>query len=154
MNDLLLKVKQNTNALILLCLNMIVAFYVFTVGYRRAFNPAFPPDGSNSMLLACIFELVTSGLLFFYLVMVFLPKHRISSLIFDSLLVVMQLAILLEIALLLYGIPFRQDMAFLICSLALITLIDRIFDIIVLGIATKKIKQTTVIELPGPDLNV
>ena len=151
MTDLLHKIKQNISVPILLCLNLIIAFNVFIGNGYIALNPS-PPHGGSSMFLACILELVTSGLLFIYLVSIFLPKHRTSALIFDSFLVVMQLAILIEIALL-YSIHFQQ-VTLLVCSLALLTLFDRIFDIIVLGIASTKKKQMTVIEIPGSDSNV
>lgn len=152
MTDLLYKIKHNISVPILLFLNLIIAFYVVLNNGYIALNPVYP-GGSNSMLLAWVLELVTSGLLFIYLVMIFLPKHRISSLIFDSLLVATQLAILIGVTLL-DGNPFLQSATFLVCSLALVTLIDRIFDIIVLGIASREKKEITVIELPGSDSNV
>ncbi len=131
---------------------MIIAFYVVINGGGGgyiALNPV-PIGGSNLMFLFWILELVTSGLLFIYLVMIFLPKHRISSLIFDSLLVVIQLAILIEV-IIFFGFPFLNHVTFLVCSLALLTLIDRIFDMIVLSMASSEKKQIAIIELPGSD---
>lgn len=148
MNDLMLKIKHNLNVPILLCLNLIIAFYKYA-GYT-ALNPAIP-GGTYSMFLACILELFTSVLLFIYLVIIFSPTHRISYLIIDSLLVAIQLTILIEIALL-YGI--LQFETFLVCSLAAITFIDRIFDLVVLGKTSRKKKQIIAMELSGSDSNV
>ena len=152
MTDIFYKIKHNINVPILLCLNLIMAFYIFMGSEYVALNPV-APGGSNSMFLACILEMTTSGLLFISLIMLFLPQNRTSYLIFDSFLVAIQLAILIEI-IILNGIPFIVSTAFLVCLLALITLIDRIFDIIVLGIALRKEKQIITIEILGSDSTV
>ncbi|MHA1504289.1 MAG: hypothetical protein ACTSPT_03760 [Candidatus Heimdallarchaeota archaeon] len=158
MSNLLQTIKENFNGMILLGLNLFMAIYrpdyLFYI-----FNPIpgpFPPENSigvDPTTFAFSFYIVTSGLMLIYLVFMFFPKLRLGRLIIDSVVIAIQIMLIVVLPIIFLDVATTHYFP-LIYAVAGITLADRIFDIIVHGIASRKIKLKMISEVKGSEINV
>ena len=159
MSNLLQTIKENFNGLILLGINLFMAIY--RPDYLlQAFNPIpgpFPPEATTTTFdpttFAFSFYLVTSGLMLIYLIFMFFPKLRLGRLIIDSIVIAIQIMLIVVLPIIFLDVTTSHYFP-LIYSIASITLADRIFDIIVQGIASRKIKLKMISEVKGSEVNV
>ncbi|MHA1738851.1 MAG: hypothetical protein ACTSXA_02180 [Candidatus Heimdallarchaeota archaeon] len=157
MSKLLQTIKENINGLIILGLNLFMAIY--RPDYLlQAFNPIpgpFPPEATtfDPTTFAFSFYIVTSGLMLIYLIFMFFPKLRLGRLIIDSVVIAIQIMLIVILPIIFLDVATTHYFP-LIYAVAGITLADRIFDIIVHGIASRKIKLKMISEVKGSELNV
>ena len=157
MSNLLQTIKENFNGLILFCLNLFMVIYQPDLLFNT-FNPVpgpFPenPLKVNPSTFAFSCYLVTSGLLFIYLIFMFFPKLHLGRLIIDSIVIAIQIMLIIVLSIIYFDVTTSPYFP-LIYAIAGITLVDRIFDIIVHGIASRKRKLEIIPEDKGSDIHV
>jgi len=158
MSNLLQTIKENSNSFILLGLSIFMTIYR-PVYLLHAFNPIphpFPPDSTaavNVTTFAFCFYLATSGLLLLYLIFMFFPKLQLSRLIIDCIVIAIQIMLIVVLPILFLNVSTHHYMS-LIYTIAGITLVDRIFDIIVYSITLRKRKLKNIPEVKGSELSV
>ena len=153
MSNLLQSIKENFNGLILLGLNLFMAIYQPEYLFHT-FNPIPGPSSAvDPSTFALSFYLTTSGLLLIYLLFIFFPKLRLGRLIIDSIVIAIQILLIITMPILFFDLA-TPNYIQLIYAIAGITLVDRIFDIIVHSIASRKIKSDIVPKVKGSDINV
>ncbi|MHA1442512.1 MAG: hypothetical protein ACTSPK_11730, partial [Candidatus Heimdallarchaeota archaeon] len=92
-------------------------------------------------------------LMLIYLVFMFFPKFRLGRLIIDSIVIAIQIMLIVVLPIIFLDVATTHYFP-LIYAVAGITLADRIFDIIVHGIASRKIKLKMISEVKGSEINV
>ncbi|MHA1309278.1 MAG: hypothetical protein ACTSQN_18620 [Candidatus Heimdallarchaeota archaeon] len=152
MSNLLQKIKENFNGLILLGLNLFMALQVFNP-IPGPFPPETPATTMDSTTFAFSFYMVTSGLMLLYLIFMFFPKLRLGRIIIDGFVVAIQIMLIIVLPIIFFDVTTPHYIP-LIYAMAGITLADRIFDIIVISIASRKIKTQTMPGIKGSDVNV
>ncbi len=158
MSNLLQTIKENFNGLILLGLNLFMALYRPIYLFSKTFNPIpgpFPPNPSggavNPSLFAFSFYLVTTGLMLLYLIFMFFHKLNLGRLIIDSIVIAIQIILIVALPIFYLNTATPSYLPF-IYAIAGITLVDRIFDIIVQSIASRTIKLKMISEVKGSEV--
>jgi hypothetical protein len=157
MSNLLQTIKENVNGMILLGLNLFMTIYRPDILFYT-FNPIpgpFPENPLNidpsNFAFSCY--LVTSGLLFIYLIFMIFPKLHLGRLLINCFILAIQILLIIFLSILYFEVTTSPYFP-LIYTIAGITLADRIFDIIVHGIASRKRKLEIIPEDKGSDIHV
>jgi len=130
MSKLLIKISRNLHSLVIVSLNLVIAILIPVT--------TFCIDDVRIRNASRIIEGITAGILLIYFVIVFFPKTKIIRLSIDFITILMQLFLLVYI-----GITVGSNCGLFLSAkmglgVAAVTLADRIIEIVIYFLMTKK----------------